>query len=158
MGRKQLGAGAHAPDLTLTGLDGGRRPLLEMARERPTVFAFLKVSCPVCQMTFPFFERLSASKTHEFVAISQDHSGATASFNSRFGVTFPAMLDLAAEGYPASNAFGISHVPTAFLVSAEGVIEWVMEGFSRAQMIELGEKAGVPTFVAGEYVPEWKSG
>ena len=129
-----------------------------LASGKPVVVAFFKVSCPVCQMTFPFLDRMSASGTHRFVGVSQDHQGATDNFNSRYGVHFQTVLDQESKGYPASNAFGITHVPTAFLVEPSGEISWVMEGFSKAQMNELGKRVGVTPFHPGEYVPEWKAG
>ena len=139
--------------------EGASAPQFDfLASDQPVVVAFFKVSCPVCQMTFPFLDRMSSSGTHRFVGVSQDHRGATDNFNSRFGVNFPTLLDPENEGYPASNAFGISQVPTAFLVEPSGKISWVMEGFSKAQMNDLGNRVGVAPFRPGEYVPEWKAG
>ena len=43
-------------------------------------------------------------------------------FNQRFGVTFPTLLDLSNEDYPASNAYGITSVPSLFLVEPDGTI------------------------------------
>lgn len=153
-----LEEGARAPAFTLKALSGGEKSLAELIAAKPTILAFLKVSCPVCQMTFPYFERMSSSTTHQFVSVSQDHAGATANFNSRFGVGFPSLLDEEEPGYPASNSYGLSHVPTAFLIEPDGKISWVMEGFSKTQMKELGRRVGVEPFAPGEYVPEWKSG
>lgn len=158
MKRDLLEAGAPGPGFQLKGLRGGDVRLHEIVASKPTVVAFFKVSCPVCQMTFPFFERLSTSSTHGFLGVSQDHAGATEGFNVKFGVTFPTALDREAESYPASNAYGIGHVPTAFLVEPDGRISWVMEGFSKSAMKELGVRVGVMPFAPGEYVPEWKAG
>jgi hypothetical protein len=33
-----------------------------------------------------------------------------------------------------------------------------MDGFSKAQMNDLGNRVGVAPFRPGEYVPEWKAG
>ena len=150
--------GGAAPAFELKDLANTNVSLETLLEKKPVVLAFYKVSCPVCQMTFPFLERMSGSQTHHFVGISQDHAGATEGFNSKFGVRFQTLLDSEAAGYPASNAFGISHVPTAFLIEPSGKVSWTMEGFSKAQMKELGDRVGVQPFTPGEYVPEWKSG
>jgi len=122
------------------------------------VLAFFKGSCPVCQLTFPYLERMAQGGRARFAGIGQDDLKTTAAFNQRFGVTFPVLLDTKESGYPVSNAYGISHVPTVFLVESAGEISWVMEGFSRTMMLELGERTGVAPFLPGEFVPEWKSG
>jgi peroxiredoxin len=151
-------AGTRAPGFSLLSLAGDVLTLETLlAHGKPVLLAFLKVSCPVCQMTFPFLERMSRGGV-QMAAISQDHDGATRNFNSRFGVSFTSLLDTESGGYAASNAYGISHVPTAFLIEPDGEVSLVMEGFVKRQMEEIGQRAGVPAFAPGEYVPEWKSG
>jgi len=62
---------------------------------------FFKVSCPVCQFTFPFLERLHKRYGGDgvtFLGISQDDARATQNFAKEYGVTFPLLLD--ESGYP----------------------------------------------------------
>lgn len=152
-------AGSPAPQFSLTALYGRAIGLdVLLAAGKPVLLAFMKVSCPVCQMTFPYLDRMNAGGGVRFVSVSQDHDGATRNFNSRFGVHFETLLDLESAGYAASNAFGISHVPTSFLIEPDGEVSMVMEGFVKRQMEELGQRAGAAPFLPGEYVPEWKSG
>jgi hypothetical protein len=73
-------------------------------------------------------------------------------------VTFPTLLDQAKESYPASNAFGITNVPTMFLVEPDGHIASAFSGFSKRDLEALGQRAGVPAFRPDENVPEWKAG
>ena len=153
-----LEPGAQAPLPPLRRLDGTAVSLQELRGDKPLVVAFMKVSCPVCQMTFPMLDRLAAAGQIDVLGVGQDPAGALGSFCTRFGVRFPMVMDTAADGYPASNAFGISHVPSVFLVEPTGGISLVMEGFSKVQMLELGQRAGAQPFLPGEYVPEWKSG
>ena len=153
-----LDPGSPVPAGLLRTLTGEAVSLESRRGPKPLVLAFMKVSCPVCQMTFPFLDRLAAAGTLDFLGIGQDHAGALQSFISKFQIRFPLLMDTAEDQYPTSNAFGISHVPTVFLVEPDGQISLVMEGFSKAQMLELGRRAGVPPFGLGEYVPEWKSG
>ena len=122
------------------------------------MLAFYKVSCPICQLTFPYLERLAASESVQMIAISQDDATTTEGFNRRLGITFPTLLDESKNGYPASNAFGISAVPTLFLVEPGGQVSTSFSGFSKRDLEKLGERAGVKPFRPGDDVPEWKAG
>ena len=50
--------GAQAPSFRLTGVDGCERSLAEILTGGPALLAFYKVSCPVCQLTAPYLQRL----------------------------------------------------------------------------------------------------
>jgi peroxiredoxin len=156
-----LAAGQPAPDFRLEELSGGERTLTELLREGPVFLAFFKVSCPTCQFTLPFLDRiyrgLPAGSARMF-AVSQDDAGATREFHQEFGITMPTLLDSARFGYPASNAYGLSHVPSMFLIEGEGTIAWSLVGFDRKELEALGGKVGVNPFRPGERVPEMKSG
>ena len=153
-----LKRGMQAPRFELKELAGGRRSLQEMLERGPVLLAFFKVSCPVCQLTFPFLERLAKNDAVQAIGISQDDATSTKAFNDRFGVTFPTLLDEAAEGYPVSNGFGISSVPTVFVVETDGTISNSIEGFSKRDLDAIGERIHVAPFRPDEYVPEFKAG
>ena len=74
------------------------------------LLAFFKISCPVCQLTAPYLERLAVrnERAVQVIGISQDDAGATRGFANRFGLTFPTLLDSSEDEYPASNAYGIT--------------------------------------------------
>src|ERR1039458_8525171 len=84
-----LEAGARAPSFRLKDLGGATVSLEELLSKGPVLLAFYKVSCPVCQLTFPFLERLAASSSIQIIGISQDDRSTTEGFNHRFGITFP---------------------------------------------------------------------
>src|SRR5579872_7124428 len=149
-----LEKGARAPSFQLQSLAGARVSLDDILAKGPALLAFYKISCPVCQLTFPFLERLAGGSGIQIIGISQDDFGATTAFNQRFGVTFPTLLDSAKESYPASNAFGITNVPTLFLVEPDGHIANTISGFSKRDLEALGARVGVPPFRADENVPE----
>jgi len=94
----------------------------------------------------------------QVIGISQDDSSATQGFNTRFGITFPTLLDQSKESYPASNAFGITSVPSLFLVEPDGRVAKASSGFSKRDLESLGERAGVKVFRPEDNVPEWKAG
>lgn len=159
-GRKKamLEAGVRAPSFQLKSLDGKPRSLEDILAAGPTLLAFYKVSCPVCQLAFPYLERLAAGSSLQIVGISQDDDNSTKGFNQRFGVTFPTLLDQSKEDYPASNAYGISSVPSVFLVEKDGRIAQSFAGFSKRDLEAVGERAGVKPFRPEDNVPDWKAG
>jgi peroxiredoxin len=157
--RKKLAqAGARAPGFRLPLLTGGEAALGELIADGPALLAFFKVSCPVCQLTLPFLERIHAAGGLRVYGVSQDDPADTADFAGRYGLSFPMLLDPEEQDYPAGNAFGISSVPSLFLVAANGTISSVSEGWSRRDVEELGRAAGVAVIRESDDVPAWKAG
>ncbi len=156
--KKLPAAGSPAPPFRLEALDGRSYSLAELAEHSPVALIFFKVSCPVCQFTLPFLERMAASSSLRVVAISQDDAKATRAFHERFGITFLTLLDDAAGGYAVSNQYGIASVPTVFLVDSSLNVALAGSGFSKADLDELGRRAGIPPFRPGESVPVHKPG
>ena len=156
--RPLLDPGTRAPDFRLSRLEGGEASFAELAAGGRVLLVFFKVTCPVCQLTMPFLERLHASGTLAICGISQNDAADTREFNSYFGVSFPTLLDSEDEDFPASNAYGISSVPSMFLVEPDGAISRVIEGWNRMDMEALGEAAGMALFRPEDNVPAWKAG
>jgi peroxiredoxin len=155
---KLLAPGSRAPDFRLPRLDGGKTALQEILANGPALIAFFKTTCPVCQLTFPFLERIHKAGTLPVYAVSQDDAKDTREFNRQFGLAFPTLLDTGRSGFPVSNAFGISSVPTTFLIERDGRISRVIEGWSKREIEWLGGLARVEVFRQGDNVPEWKAG
>jgi peroxiredoxin len=153
-----LAAGARVADFRLARLDGGESSLTDVLSRGPAVLAFYKVNCPVCQLTLPYLERIEASGRLPVFAISQNDADDSRAFNRRFGVTMPTLLDAEENGFPVSNAFGISSVPTLFLVEPDGAVARVIEGWQKKEIEKLGAEAGVNPFREGDSVPDWKAG
>jgi peroxiredoxin len=155
-----LRAGRQAPDFELQQLKNGNVRLHKLLSGGPVLLAFFKTACPVCQMTLPFLERIHRQKANSpaIYGISQDDPETTVAFNSEFGVSFPVLLDTEDSGYPVSNAYGLSHVPSLLLVDTDGTVAWRMEGFIKQEFLALAQRAGVDPFRPGEDVPEWKAG
>src|SRR5215470_16699628 len=105
-----VNAGTKAPSFSVKGLDGKEYSLQELLKQGPVIAAFFKVSCPVCQFTFPFLERLykrCGSSGVVFLGISQDNAADSKDFAREFGLTFPILLD--EKGYPVSNGYGLTN-------------------------------------------------
>ena len=162
-----LEAGATAPDFTLTGTDGEKISLAEARKKGPVLAAFFKISCPVCQFAFPYLERIFRAYPNSpatVVGISQNEKKAAAGFAREFGITFPILLD-DTSSYPVSNAYGLTNVPTLFLISPNGKIEASSVGWSKRDLEELNARVAKASakppaqlFKPGEDVPELKAG
>src|SRR5215831_16457223 len=117
--------GSIASNFSLKSLDKTEFLLSAALRKGPALLAFFKIGCPVCQFTFPFLERLFQrykSATFSMVGISQNGPEQTLKFNQEYGVTFPVLLDEESKGYVVSNAYGLTSVPTIFLVDTDGSV------------------------------------
>lgn len=159
-------SGNLAPGFSLKSLDNPEFSLHNLLTRGPVVAAFFKISCPVCQFTFPFLERLYrryGSSEVSFLGISQDDAGATRKFASEYGVTFPLLPD--EDGYPVSNAYGLTNVPTVFLIDPDGTIKVSSMGFDKKDLetiaAELSARRKIalaPLFRPDEVIPANKPG
>jgi peroxiredoxin len=92
------------------------------------------------------------------LAISQDDPNLTARFQKTFGLSLRTLFDREEDGYPVSNAFGITHVPALFLVEPDGTVSLAETGFRKSHLEQIGTRAGVAPFRQEDNVPEWKAG
>src|SRR5256885_6112850 len=119
-----LEAEAVAPEVSLSSIDGRNLSLSNLRKQMPVVLAFFKVGCPTCQYAFPFLERMARAYPKDkltVIGVSQDSRDNTLDFMKTFGITFPVLLD-EAKKYPASNAYGLTNVPSIFLVDRKSVV------------------------------------
>jgi peroxiredoxin len=138
-----LEAGTLAPDFTLPKLDGHKVSLTQLLKHGPVVLAFFKVSCPVCQYAFPFYERLfhaNQGANATVLGISEDGLRHTADFRREYGVTFPIAIDDEANHYAVSTAYGLTNVPTLFYIAPSGEIEVSSVGWSKLEVEEVNAK------------------
>jgi peroxiredoxin len=159
-------AGNAAPRFSLKDLDGKEQSLDSLLDRGPVVLAFFKISCPVCQFTFPFLQRISerfTGRSAPVVGISQDDARSTKEFNQEYGVTFPTLFD--DTSYSVSNTYGLTNVPTVFLVASDGTVKVSCMGFDKAALEKIaGELAqhqrvsSAPLFRSDEVVPDFKPG
>ena len=162
----KIEAGKPAPIFSLSGLNGRSYSLTDALKKGPAVVAFFKISCPVCQFTFPFLERLYETYGDgkvSFWGISQDDAADTKAFCAEYGIKFPALID--DTGYPVSNQYGLTNVPSVFLIAPDGRTRVASIGFSRADLEKISAevarasgKPAAPLFRPGEVVPDYKPG
>ena len=161
-----IDAGTIAPAFKLKSLEGQEYELRSLLKSGPVVVAFFKISCPVCQFTLPYVQRLAdryAGEGVTFVAISQDDARSTKEFNKEYGVKFPTLLDT--QGYPVSNAYGLTSVPTIFLIAPDGKVLVSEMGFNKGDLETIVDELAdhrklppLPLFRPDEAVPAQRPG
>ncbi len=161
-----LTVGAAAPDFNLAATDGERHALREALARGPLLAVFFKVSCPTCQFTLPFVERIFQEfkdRGGQVWAVSQDDLDDSRRFAERFSLTFPILVD--AKPYSVSRSYGLKFVPTLFLIGQDAEIQLTADGFSRPDLLEIQKRFGshfsitpASLFLPGERVPEYKPG
>ena len=162
-----LTAQTQAPEISLPAMDGNEFSLQEALKGGPVLVAFFKVSCPVCQYTFPFLERLHKNYGDQkitIVAVSQDSQRDTKAFLKEYGITFPALLD-DPRAYAVSNAYGLNTVPSLFLINPGGQIEISSVGWVKQEIEDINRKLAeaqqtppLPVFQPGDDLRDFRSG
>lgn len=162
----KLQAGMQAPVFTLADGEGKTYSLADALKNGPILAAFFKVSCPVCQFTFPFLQRIYEAfgdSRAGIWGISQDSPADTRRFLNEFGVKFPALID--AQGYKVSNQYGLTNVPSIFLIAPDGKIRTASIGFAKRDLESIASeiakaegKSPQPLFRPNEKVPDHRPG
>ncbi len=139
-----LPAGEPAPPISLKDTNSQSFLLEEALKKGPVLAAFFKVSCPTCQFTFPFLERMYEAYGNDgftFLGISQNNTGDTREFAQEFGVKFPLLID-DENTFTASNEYGITNVPSVFLISQDGTDSGAVGRILKTRSREHGEGSG----------------
>src|ERR1700752_3409441 len=162
-----LPAGEPAPAISLKDTSGQNFLLEEALKKGPVLAAFFKVNCPTCQFTFPFLERMYEAYGNDgftFLGVSQNNTEDTREFAQEFGVKFPRLID-DENTFTASNEYGITNVPSVFLISQDGKILERSVGFGKRDLENMAQEAAratnrpvAPLFRPGEVVPDHKPG
>lgn len=162
-----LAAGLQAPEFNLQAMDGSSFSLRNALARGPVLAVFFKVSCPVCQYALPFYERLYKAygrKSVSIAAVSQNEKNDTAQFMKKYGLTMPVLLD-DTKTFAVSNAYGLTNVPSAFWIAADGAIEVSSVGWSRAEFEQMAQKTGVAVreapqqiFQPNEQIADFRAG
>ena len=161
-----ISAGAVAPLFALGGMNGQNYSLADAIKKGPVLAAFYKISCPVCQFTFPFLERIYEAYSGSnitFWGVSQDDVSGTREFMNEFGVKFPSLID--ANGYKISKQYGLTNVPSIFLIQPDGKVQTATVGFNKhdlekisSELSKASGKPAQPLFLPGEKVPDYRPG
>lgn len=161
-----LAIGQVAPDFELAGVNGNKYSLKDGLAHGPVLAVFFKVSCPTCQFTLHFIERLHqqiGGSAGRVWGVSQDGQEESRRFAQKFGLSFPILID--AKPYAVSRQYGLKFVPTLFLIAPDHEIQVTCDGFSKPDLIEIQNYfinhlalTPQPFFRSDEKVPQYKPG
>jgi peroxiredoxin len=114
--------GSIAPDFTLSALDG--QPLrLDDLHGRPVLLNFWASWCPACRTELSALQAAYEGYGDRvaFLAVDVKEPGDTvAAFVSRFGLTFPILLD--GDGAVSDRLYQVRGIPTSLFVGPDGVV------------------------------------
>ncbi len=146
----------RAPTFLLADIDSGDRISNPWEDDGPTLVAFFKSTCPVCQMVAPKVEAMARAGAR-VVAIGEDPAPTLAAYRERHGQDVPTLTEPAP--YRVSGAYGLATVPTIFLVDGDGVVRDAVAGWDRDGWNRLAVAAGgAPVSAAGDGLPPFRPG
>ena len=150
--------GSKAPDFQLkTSRDKVQSLGQALARFPLVLITIFKVHCPVCQLTLPYIQRLHAGLEaagarnlpdgasplpgeSPLLVVCQDSQDETREFIEQYGLTMPVLVD---DNLDVTLAYGLTNVPSLFLVRADYTIESTIVGFDKSALVSAaGRLAG----------------
>ena len=152
---------SQAPDFSLQDADGEEFHLYTALESGPVLLTFFKANCPTCQYGLPYLDRFNSMLDGSAAAmmVSQDSPADTELLNAEYGFTTRQVFDTEEARFEVSDAYGLTNVPTVFLVGPNGRIEHTMVGWSKSDVEDLAKKLGVSSpFQPGEDVLVYKPG
>ena len=133
-----LEAGVAAPEVTLEDADGQSLSLGDQTNGGWLLAVFYKVGCGTCKFSAPYFEKIhqayGSKPGFRVVGVSQDTPEDTQAFMDEHGASFPNFYDTT---HWASADYGLTNVPTWFLMDESGGVLDSNTGFCRADLNEL---------------------
>lgn len=131
-------AGQPAPPFKLAALKGDAPFTLDGLKGRVTLIDFWASWCGPCREAMPQYDALRGEFPHDkfdVLAINMDEERKDAEgFLAKHSVSYPIALDPAGE---AAKAFGLTGMPTSYLLDANGVVKQRHNGFTKKDIDEL---------------------
>jgi peroxiredoxin len=155
-----LEPGQAAPPFRIEDLQGKVDALADLAPGDLLLLVFYHSECPTCRLAMPFIGNLARALPAGRVKIwgvSQDGTTETIKFASEKRLEMPVHID--ADPYPLSLAYGLTNVPTLFLIDSSSHIIDQCVGFAKddftriAQSMAEHARVPAPDIYAGQEVP-----
>jgi len=150
---------APFPVVDLPGLDGRRRPISEAWTRGRALVIVGHSECGTTRLSLPYVDRIHRRVSPAgVVAVLQDDTRDARALVQELSLELPVRLE--EDPYPLASRLGLGTVPTLFLVSPEGLIEAVSEGFRRADFEDFATRLGVPPplFLGADTAPALRPG
>ena len=161
-----LSKGGKAPSFELPGVDGKTYSPDNLSKGDLAVVAFFKESCPVCHLAFPYLDKIFSNHKEDvnirFFGVAQESRSGAKKFIQNFNLSMPVALD--EDPYPVSRKYGLTNVPTVFVIDGEGKVVESLVGFDKkgyeSVAARLAQASGTPQadVFKGASVPDFKPG
>jgi peroxiredoxin len=131
--------GARAPAFRLPLLGGGAGVLADLVDAGGGVLVFFKKDCPASALVVSRLAPLADALRREerlLLAVSQGTEEDARAFCDTHAPGLPVAWE--AAPYEVSRAYGVSVVPTLFVIDGAGVVAERLEGFVKSEYLALG--------------------
>ncbi|MEC1679849.1 thiol-disulfide oxidoreductase ResA [Bacillus mojavensis] len=133
--KESISEGSEAPNFVLEDTDGERIELSDL-KGKGVFLNFWGTWCEPCKKEFPYMAnqyKYFQDQGVEIVAVNVGESKiAVHNFMKSYGVNFPVVLDTDRQ---VLDAYGVSPLPTTFLINPEGKVVKVVTGTMTESMI-----------------------
>lgn len=122
--------GNLAPDFSLKDIDGNSVSLASFLG-KPVMLNFWALDCPYCLDEMPLLQTAYAEESTKADGITlltinmKDSAQSIRSFFMKEGYTLTALQD---SGSKITQSYGVSGIPTTFLIDRDGIIRYVKRG------------------------------
>ena len=113
-----------APLLSAQTLGG---EIFDLQYNQPVLVHFWASWCPVCRLEYGSIASISGSTPVITVAMQSGTADEVADYMQQHNLAFPAIVD--ADGRIAAE-WGVSGVPSSFIINGSGEVEFVEVGYS----------------------------
>lgn len=149
-----LAGGDRAPSFSLPDTAGNT--VDDPWQDGPVLLVFVKVTCPVCKMVAPKVKALAAAGLR-VLAIGQDPIPALASYAREYDQ--PVVTLSEPPPYQVATAFGVSAVPSLYLIDGAGTVTDSVGAWDRTAWNRVSQRAGGPTISEpGDGLPPYRPG
>lgn len=128
---------AFAPPLFgLEGVQGGTPQTIQQLRGKVVVLDFWAGWCGVCKLVTPVLDGWNtkfAARGLVMLGVSSDTHEVAVKATKSFGVEYPVAIDKENKVF---SAYGVSALPTLFVIDKGGVVRQIEVGFDQAQLKE----------------------
>lgn len=128
-------------DLLLTDTAGQPRATAQARKAGMLALVFFRTDCPQCRQTIALLQSLADAYADSgkltVWGVSQDSAAATRAFAEQNGIRFPLLLDH--DAWQSMN-YGVTSVPTLYLVDGQGVVVQKVRGHSPATLDAVSAK------------------
>lgn len=130
--------GSRAKDFTLDCLEGGKRTLSALNKDKVVLMCFWASWCPSCRSEVGALNALHAKYKERGLVVAginyTESREAALLAKEKLGIRYPVLLD--ADGRILDTVYKLDGIPTVILVDKKGVVRFMGDDVPRDKEIE----------------------